>query len=169
MDFIIDAIVVFVLVFALLGLISHFVNYIRWSFSIKRELKKKGISSSENPTTFKKYLEYYDNNQALKKKKDIPGSVFSQKSAITVERQLDGYKTSELTDISFSYIDTKNNYSHRRVSVNSITNTYIKGYCLDRQATRTFKIDSIIGDVVLISTGEEVPVTAWANATKRKL
>ncbi|MDA1381696.1 hypothetical protein PCI56_23710 [Plesiomonas shigelloides subsp. oncorhynchi] len=168
MDFIIDAVVVFVLVFALLGLISHFVNYIRWSFSIKRELKRKGISSSENPTTFKKYLEYYDNNQALKRKRHCWQCLFSE-SPTTVERQLDGYKTSELTDISFSYIDTKNNFTQRRVSVNSITNTYIKGYCLDRQATRTFKIDSIIGDVVLISTGEEVPVTAWANATKRKL
>lgn len=57
-------------------------------------------------------------------------------------------------EVRFSYEDANGVPSERHVIVHSVSGTYIKGECLDRQAERTFRLDRINGDVVDCNTGE---------------
>lgn len=57
-------------------------------------------------------------------------------------------------EVRFSYEDANGIPSERHVIVHSVSGTYIKGECLDRQAERTFRLDRINGDVVDCNTGE---------------
>ncbi len=59
-----------------------------------------------------------------------------------------------LGEVAFTYEDSAGDVTFRTVTVHSVTATYLKGECHDRQAERTFKIDRIIGDVVDLDTGE---------------
>lgn len=56
--------------------------------------------------------------------------------------------------IAFDYINSKNEHAQRRVVVRSCTGQTLSGICLDRQQTRTFRLDRIIGDVTSEETGE---------------
>ena len=56
--------------------------------------------------------------------------------------------------IAFEYVNSKNEYAQRRVVVRSCTGKTLSGICLDRQQTRTFRLDRIIGDVTSEETGE---------------
>ncbi len=59
-----------------------------------------------------------------------------------------------LGEVAFTYEDSAGDVTYRTVTVHSVTSTYLKGECQDRQAERTFKIERIIGDVVDLDTGE---------------
>lgn len=59
-----------------------------------------------------------------------------------------------LGEVAFTYEDSAGDVTYRTVTVHSVTATYLKGECHDRQAERTFKIERIIGDVVDLDTGE---------------
>jgi len=59
-----------------------------------------------------------------------------------------------LGEVAFTYEDSVGDVTYRTVTVHSVTATYLKGECHDRQAERTFKIERIIGDVVDLDTGE---------------
>lgn len=59
-----------------------------------------------------------------------------------------------LGEVAFTYEDSAGDVTFRTVTVHSVTATYLKGECHDRQAERTFKIERIIGDVVDLDTGE---------------
>jgi hypothetical protein len=63
-------------------------------------------------------------------------------------------KKKRLDDIEFSYIDSKNDYSERRIIVHSIDDIYLKGFDLDRHARRTFKVENIQGLIVSRDSGE---------------
>ena len=96
------------------------------------------------------------------------GSVFSKKGTTPSNTDLSHYSRADLMEIAFSYIDSKGDFSKREVSVSQITNTHIKGWCHERKALRTFKTESIILDVTLLSSGEVVPVKDWVSAAKSK-
>lgn len=57
-------------------------------------------------------------------------------------------------DVEFTYEDSAREITRRRVTVHSVTSTYLKGECHDRQAERTFRIDRIRGDIVDCNSGE---------------
>jgi predicted DNA-binding transcriptional regulator YafY len=63
--------------------------------------------------------------------------------------------------VEFSYEDSAGDITYRTVTVHSITKTYLKGECHDRQAERTFRIDRIIGDLVDCETGEMMSPKQW--------
>lgn len=65
--------------------------------------------------------------------------------------------------VEFSYEDMKGEITHRTVTVHSITRTYLKGECHERQSERTFRIDRIIGDLVDCETGEIMSPQQWAK------
>lgn len=69
-------------------------------------------------------------------------------------------------DVEFTYEDSAGDITRRRVTVHSVTSTYMKGECHYRQAERTFRIDRIIGDVVDCDTGEILPPRKWAAKAK---
>ncbi|OWJ92716.1 hypothetical protein B6S59_19310 [Pseudomonas sp. A46] len=69
--------------------------------------------------------------------------------------------------IEFAYADAKGDISYRRVTVHSVTATYIKGECHVRKAERTFRIDRIIGDITDCETGEILRAKKWARKLSR--
>ncbi len=122
-------------------------------------------------------LGYFGRKHELKKraaeraptKKVIPqpGPVFSKKGNKLTTRGLSHYSRAELLEVAFSYIDAAGNFTQREVSVNQVTGTYVKGWCHERNAARTFRLDSIIQDVTLLSTGEVIAVNDWARAVRK--
>lgn len=96
-----------------------------------------------------------------------PGPVvFSKKGNKQATRDLNHYSRAELLEVAFSYIDAAGNFTQRKVTVNQVTGTYVKGWCHERRAARTFRLDSIIQDITLLSTGEVISVNDWARAVR---
>ncbi|MBZ6064666.1 hypothetical protein LA374_00340 [Aeromonas schubertii] len=102
---------------------------------------------------------------ANKKPHQARGIPTNNKKAKTIN--ISHYSREELLEIAFSYIDSNKNYTQREVSVKQITDTHIKGWCHERKAIRTFRIDSIILDVTLRSSGEVIPLNSWVKAVER--
>lgn len=96
-----------------------------------------------------------------------PGPAFSKKGNKQANRGLNHYSRSELLEVAFSYIDAAGNFTQREVTVNQVTGTYVKGWCHERRAARTFRLDSIIQDITLLSTGEVISVNDWARAVRK--
>ncbi|MGL5373429.1 MAG: hypothetical protein ACRDA6_03370 [Aeromonas veronii] len=101
-----------------------------------------------------------------KKATSQSGPVFSKKRNKQATRDLNHYSRAELLDVAFSYIDAAGNFTQREVTVNQVTGTYVKGWCHERRAARTFRLDSIIQDITLLSTGEVISVNDWAKAVR---
>jgi hypothetical protein len=59
-----------------------------------------------------------------------------------------------LDKISFSYLNQKGEYSTRRVLVQWVGEWKFEGIDLDKEAERTFRYDSVIGEVTSEETGE---------------
>lgn len=74
------------------------------------------------------------------------------------------YSRSEVRQIAFDYIDSSGSFTSREVAVNSFDGTYLKGYCLEKGATRTFKLENICGLVTLRETGELLSIDEWEDA-----
>lgn len=55
---------------------------------------------------------------------------------------------------NFGYTDSEGEYSFRRVAINKIGGGYAEGRDLDCGATRTFRVDRVVGDVVNEDSGE---------------
>ncbi len=107
---------------------------------------------------------------ALSKKviKPAPATtVFSKKGIKPTANNLSFYSRSELLEVAFSYIDADSNFTQREISVSQVTGTYVKGWCHERKAVRTFRLDSILQDVTLLSTGEVISVNDWARAVRK--
>lgn len=68
--------------------------------------------------------------------------------------------------VEFTYEDSNGDISYRTVTVHSVTRTYLKGECHDRQAERTFRLDRIIGDLTDCNTGELMSPDRWAMNNK---
>ena len=66
-------------------------------------------------------------------------------------------------EVAFTYEDSTGEVSYRTVTAHSVSATYLKGECHDRQAERTFRIDRIIGDLTDCETGEILSPKKWAR------
>lgn len=69
---------------------------------------------------------------------------------------------SDLNYISFSYVDSAGNFSFREVDVKKVDENYITGFCYMRRKLRTFRLDRIENDEVIIrQSGEILNVHDW--------
>lgn len=73
------------------------------------------------------------------------------------------YSRNEVRQVAFDYIDSSGNFTSREVAVNSFDGTYLKTYCLEKGATRTFKLENICGLITLRETGEQLSSWEWQN------
>lgn len=74
--------------------------------------------------------------------------------------------------LNFSYIDSSGEITKRTVVVQSIssnsTHEYLEGKCLTRKASRTFRVDRIIGNIVDESTGEILSKEDLLSSSKKR-
>ncbi|MCS6260652.1 hypothetical protein G3479_15560 [Shewanella baltica] len=73
------------------------------------------------------------------------------------------YSRGEVRQIAFDYIDSTGNFTSREVAVNSLDGSYLNAYCLEKGATRTFKLENICGLITLRETGELLSVHEWED------
>ncbi|POE19274.1 MULTISPECIES: WYL domain-containing protein [Pectobacterium] len=66
--------------------------------------------------------------------------------------------------ISFSYVDSIGNHTRREVDVESVDDEYIYGYCHLVGDTRTFLLNRIEGNIIVIDTGELLDPYEWASS-----
>lgn len=59
----------------------------------------------------------------------------------------------------FSYRDSAGRMTQRRVLFRSLDDGYLTAICLTRKASRTFRLDRILSDVVVTNTGEVMTLT----------
>lgn len=75
-------------------------------------------------------------------------------------------------EFSFAYVDHDGEQSQRTVRVMGIASNgeqqYLEGYCLDRQAVRTFRTDRIQGELIDMETGELVNVWNLLAQTEKR-
>lgn len=70
--------------------------------------------------------------------------------------------TGKLDTIRFTYAASGGELTQRRVVVHQMDGEYFQGRCLMRNATRTFRLDRIIGDVTSENSGEVTNAFSWA-------
>lgn len=63
-------------------------------------------------------------------------------------------------------MDTEGEVTIRRVDVHAVTDYYIRGYCRKRRATRTFRLDRVIGDITDLDTGELIKPETWRRRVR---
>lgn len=68
----------------------------------------------------------------------------------------------KLDTISFTYRDAQGDVSQRRVVVHVLDEEYFNGFCLDRMANRTFRLDRVVGNITSEETGEISSCWEWA-------
>lgn len=68
--------------------------------------------------------------------------------------------------IEFNYRDAHGNDSRRQVDVESIDEEYFEGFCHKANATRTFVIGRVHGNITNLDTGEVLPPKRWAATTR---
>lgn len=69
----------------------------------------------------------------------------------------------QLDTVQFAYIDATGEYSDRRVVVRQLDGLCFQGLCLNRRATRTFRLDRVQGDITSEISGEVQEPWAWAR------
>lgn len=72
-------------------------------------------------------------------------------------------------EVEFAYEDGEGEVTYRHVTVHSVTATYLKGECHEKQAERTFRMDRILGDVTDRETGEILSPKAYARRMKNAI
>lgn len=65
--------------------------------------------------------------------------------------------------IRFDYRDRDGKPSSRTVEVTGLDDNYFEGWCKQRRAVRSFRLDRVIGDVVSMGTGEVRSPEEWAG------
>lgn len=73
------------------------------------------------------------------------------------------YARKPLETIQFKYEDRNQDYSIRTIDVFSSDFSYFTGYCYQRKAMRTFKIERVKGFVTVVQTGEIMNPHQWAH------
>lgn len=133
--------------------------------------------ASSSPETISKYQSSSIGNSAVNplKKGRLPKSSQKSKSYVnqpkpTSKSQRSSktqdytrYSRNEVRQIAFDYIDSSGNFTSREVAVNSFDGTYLKAYCLEKEATRTFKLENICGLITLRETGELLSIHEWED------
>jgi hypothetical protein len=69
--------------------------------------------------------------------------------------------------VTFTYEDAFGNVTDREVVVHRADRQCFAGYCMERQAERTFRYDRIVGEVVRTDTGEALSAKAWMRELTR--
>ena len=69
----------------------------------------------------------------------------------------------QLDTVQFAYIDATGEYSDRRVVVRQLDGQCFQGLCLNRRATRTFRLDRVQGDITSEISGEVQEPWTWAR------
>lgn len=69
----------------------------------------------------------------------------------------------QLDTVQFAYIDASGEYSDRRVVVRQLDGLCFQGLCLSRRATRTFRLDRVLGDITSEISGEVQEPWTWAR------
>lgn len=133
--------------------------------------------ASSSPETITKYQSSSIGNSAVNplKKGRLPKSSQKSKSYVNQPKPASksqrssktqnhtGYSRNEVRQIAFDYIDSSGNFTSREVAVNSFDGTYLKAYCLEKGATRTFKLENICGLITLRETGELLSIHEWED------
>lgn len=137
--------------------------------------------ASSSPETITKYPSSSIGNSAVNplKKSRLPKSSQKSKSYVNQPKptsksqrssktqNYSHYSRNEVRQIAFDYIDSSGNFTSREVAVNSFDGTYLKAYCLEKGATRTFKLENICGLITLRETGELLSIDEWEGAWQR--
>lgn len=69
--------------------------------------------------------------------------------------------------ITFDYVDSHGERSHRTVEVTAVDDEYLEGFCHKAQAERTFVIGRIRGKVMVDDTAEVMAPKKWAAEARR--
>lgn len=95
--------------------------------------------------------------------KTKPSNAAPEQSAIDQPIQIPAsLNSSNYQLISFSYLNACNEKSFREVDVKEVDEVHITGYCHLRRQLRTFRIDRIEGqEIVLRDSGEVINVYDW--------
>ncbi|MEI7343815.1 MULTISPECIES: WYL domain-containing protein [Pectobacterium] len=70
--------------------------------------------------------------------------------------------------IAFSYVDSTGNQTRREVDVESVDGEYVYGYCHLAGDTRTFLLNRIEGNIIVMDTGELLDPYKWADSFDSK-
>lgn len=70
-------------------------------------------------------------------------------------------RSTSIDQVLINYRDSMGFESEREVTVHSLDDFYLKGFCHVRGAIRTFRIDRIKGSIVRIETGEVLALEEW--------
>lgn len=71
-------------------------------------------------------------------------------------------KNTQLKNIAFNYTNSSGDYTYREVDVKKVDENYVFGYCHSRLQMRTFRLDRIEDDEVIIrDSGEVLNVYDW--------
>lgn len=121
----------------------------------KRKPKSEGSNDSDEDKVKKEIA-------ALRKfgssSKPLPASNFNK------NQSSEDVLGSETHCISFSYVDSIGNHTRREVDVESVDGEYIYGYCHLVGDTRTFLLNRIEGNIIVIDTGESLEPYKWADS-----
>lgn len=114
------------------------------------------------PKSSQKSKSYATTKQA--KQTPVKKTASQETSPPSKTRKRTHYSRSEVKHIAFDYIDSSGSFTSREVAVNSFDGTYLKAYCLEKRATRTFKLENICGLITLRETGELLSTYEWEDA-----
>lgn len=113
------------------------------------------------PKSSQKSKSYAITKQA--KQTPVKKTASQETSPPSKTRKRTHYSRSEVKHIAFDYIDSSGSFTSREVAVNSFDGTYLKAYCLEKRATRTFKLENICGLITLRETGELLSTYEWED------
>lgn len=121
----------------------------------KRQHKHQGINRP-TPEQKKSNVKFLDTNQPSKSKETL---ILSQKRP---PKRNPLPNNTQLKNIAFNYTNSSGDYTYREVDVKKVDENYVFGYCHSRQQMRTFRLDRIEYDEVIIrDSGEVLNVYDW--------
>lgn len=71
-----------------------------------------------------------------------------------------------LDKVRFDYLNAKGEYSSRRVLVQMVGEWEFEGIDLDKENTRTFRYERVIGDIMSLNTGEILDPEEWRDGLR---
>lgn len=71
-----------------------------------------------------------------------------------------------LDKVQFDYLNAKGEYSSRRVLVQMVGEWEFEGIDLDKEDTRTFRYERVIGDITSLNTGEICAPEEWRDGLR---
>lgn len=149
---------------------QHYEPFKGWRSDFKKEMGRADDDFDDNEGF--KYINRNDPDLKERYENFVAFKAWQKKRAETSQRPdsyfddddfilSDDVESEELPDglslgdeIAFSYTNAHGEFSDRRFVIRKFDGLYLYGWDLDKQDTRTFRIDRIDGDVVKISTGE---------------